>query len=95
MESSSITLNENNNINYTSQRLLNLAQHLRLYKSQPSVDESDETQKKAAVLICLFEGDQGDLRVILTRRSSRLSTYPGQCKSSLYVYIIFLVDFCL
>ncbi|KAJ0017413.1 hypothetical protein Pint_10461 [Pistacia integerrima] len=34
--------------------------------------------KKAAVLICLFEGDAGDLRVILTKRSSRLSTHSGE-----------------
>lgn len=33
--------------------------------------------KKAAVLICLFEGDDGDLRVILTKRSSTLSTHSG------------------
>ena len=35
--------------------------------------------KKAAVLICLFEGDNGELRVILTKRSSNLSTHSGQC----------------
>ncbi|CAJ1939224.1 unnamed protein product [Sphenostylis stenocarpa] len=34
--------------------------------------------KKAAVLICLFEGDDGDLRVILTKRSSELSTHSGE-----------------
>ncbi|KAM7263904.1 hypothetical protein ACFE04_001587 [Oxalis oulophora] len=34
--------------------------------------------KKAAVLICLFEGDGGDLRVILTKRSSKLSTHSGE-----------------
>lgn len=34
--------------------------------------------KRAAVLICIFEGDNGDLRVILTKRSSRLSTHSGQ-----------------
>ncbi|XP_052727489.1 nudix hydrolase 15, mitochondrial isoform X2 [Vigna angularis] len=34
--------------------------------------------KKAAVLICLFEGDDGDLRVILTKRSSKLSTHSGE-----------------
>ncbi|KAF8413786.1 hypothetical protein HHK36_001779 [Tetracentron sinense] len=34
--------------------------------------------KRAAVLICLFEGDAGDLRVILTKRSSRLSTHSGE-----------------
>lgn len=34
--------------------------------------------KRAAVLICIFEGDAGDLRVVLTKRSSMLSTYSGQ-----------------
>ncbi|GFY91923.1 nudix hydrolase homolog 15 [Actinidia rufa] len=34
--------------------------------------------KRAAVLICLFEGDGGDLRVVLTKRSSRLSTHSGE-----------------
>uniref|UniRef100_A0A5B7AC26 Nudix hydrolase domain-containing protein n=1 Tax=Davidia involucrata TaxID=16924 RepID=A0A5B7AC26_DAVIN len=34
--------------------------------------------KRAAVLICLFEGDDGDLRVILTKRSSGLSTHSGE-----------------
>ncbi|MBA0627509.1 hypothetical protein Godav_005016 [Gossypium davidsonii] len=34
--------------------------------------------KRAAVLICLFEGDAGDLRVILTKRSSRLTTHSGE-----------------
>jgi len=90
-----------------SQRLLALAQHLRLYKPPPpfsedvleqSIEESGGkvvsqlgfpesatliqnpekfSPKKAAVLICLFEGDDGDLRVILTKRSSKLSTHSG------------------
>ncbi|KAJ7968668.1 Nudix hydrolase 15, mitochondrial [Quillaja saponaria] len=34
--------------------------------------------KRAAVLICIFEGDSGDLRVILTKRSLRLSTHSGE-----------------
>ncbi|XP_006303823.2 nudix hydrolase 15, mitochondrial [Capsella rubella] len=34
--------------------------------------------KRAAVLISIFEGDDGDLRVILTKRSSRLSTHSGE-----------------
>ncbi|KAL4368330.1 hypothetical protein GQ457_05G028870 [Hibiscus cannabinus] len=34
--------------------------------------------KRAAVLICLFEGDAGDLRVILTKRSARLSSHSGE-----------------
>lgn len=33
--------------------------------------------KRAAVLICLFEGDAGEYRVILTKRSSKLSTHSG------------------
>ncbi|XP_044474098.1 nudix hydrolase 15, mitochondrial-like isoform X2 [Mangifera indica] len=33
--------------------------------------------KRAAVLICLFEGQEGELRVILTKRSMKLSSYPG------------------
>ncbi|KAL9232145.1 hypothetical protein vseg_007284 [Gypsophila vaccaria] len=32
----------------------------------------------AAVLVCIFEGDAGDLRVILTQRSSSLSSHPGE-----------------
>lgn len=34
--------------------------------------------KRAAVLICLFEGDAGELRVILTKRSSKLSSHSGE-----------------
>ncbi|PHU04338.1 Nudix hydrolase 22, chloroplastic [Capsicum chinense] len=34
--------------------------------------------KRAAVLICLFEGDDGELRVVLTKRSSKLSTHSGE-----------------
>lgn len=34
--------------------------------------------KTAAVLICLFEDSNGDLRVILTKRSSNLNTSPGK-----------------
>ena len=41
------------------------------------VDDSQKFRpKKAAVLICLFEGEKG-LRVILTKRSSTLSTHSG------------------
>ncbi|KAL3741763.1 hypothetical protein ACJRO7_017263 [Eucalyptus globulus] len=32
---------------------------------------------RAAVLICLFEGDDGNLRVLLTKRASTLATSPG------------------
>ncbi|KAG2685252.1 hypothetical protein I3760_10G116800 [Carya illinoinensis] len=34
--------------------------------------------KRAAVLVCLFEGDAGDLGVILTKRFSKLSTHSGE-----------------
>ncbi|XP_057416924.1 nudix hydrolase 15, mitochondrial [Lotus japonicus] len=98
-----------NVINGRSQRLLALAQHLRLYKPPPPFPEDIVEQRieesggkvvsqvgfqesatpiahnpekfrpnKAAVLICLFEDDAGDLRVILTKRSSTLSTHSGE-----------------
>ncbi|KAK8503987.1 hypothetical protein V6N13_092787 [Hibiscus sabdariffa] len=41
-------------------------------------NSDDFRSKRAAVLICLFEGDAGDLRVILTKRSSRLSSHSGE-----------------
>ncbi|KAL2341805.1 hypothetical protein Fmac_009745 [Flemingia macrophylla] len=99
---------DSSNSNGGSQRLLDLAQRLRLYKpppfpedildqimednegkvvSQASFPESatpiaQNTEKfrykRAAVLICIFEGDAGELRVILTKRSFRLSTYSGE-----------------
>ena len=34
-------------------------------------------QRRAAVLICLFKGTEGELRVILTKRSMNLSSHPG------------------
>ncbi|XWS59990.1 hypothetical protein CRYUN_Cryun08bG0169700 [Craigia yunnanensis] len=34
-------------------------------------------ERRAVVLICRFEDYQGELRVILTKRSMRLSSYPG------------------
>ncbi|CAK9183116.1 unnamed protein product [Ilex paraguariensis] len=38
----------------------------------------DPKEKRAAVLICLFEGHEGELRVILTKRSMKLSSHPGE-----------------
>lgn len=43
------------------------------------------TPKRAAVLICLFEGDDGELRVILTKRSSGLSIHSGSSLSMVVV----------
>lgn len=34
--------------------------------------------RRAAVLICVFEDHEGELRVILTKRSTNLSSYPGK-----------------
>lgn len=47
--------------------------------STPIVHQQERFRpKKAAVLICLFEDDHGVLRVILTKRSSKLSTHSGE-----------------
>ncbi|KAJ0876068.1 putative NUDIX hydrolase domain-containing protein [Helianthus annuus] len=77
--------------NPISSRLAILAQQLRLYKPPDSdTDKVDQPPEKlqnpnpnnrAAVLICLFHGDNdGDdsLRVILTKRSSDLSAHSGE-----------------
>ena len=40
-------------------------------------------ERRAAVLVCLFEGDEGELRVILTKRSMKLSSHPGNVTSEL------------
>ncbi|KAK6149983.1 hypothetical protein DH2020_017508 [Rehmannia glutinosa] len=74
-----------------SETLVKLAQRLRLYKPPYSFHVSDGTKdseirfspgevgpNRAAVLICLFEDENGDLRVILTRRSSTMSSYSGE-----------------
>lgn len=49
---------------------------------QQSVDKESERcsrPNRAAVLICIFQGEQeGDLRVILTKRSSTLASHPGE-----------------
>ena len=36
-----------------------------------------ENLKRAAVLVCIFRGNNDDLRVILTKRSSTLSSHSG------------------
>lgn len=54
-----------------------IGQKVRELKEQEG-EESRFKPKRAAVLVCLFEGVDGDLRVILTKRSSRLSTHSGE-----------------
>lgn len=58
----------------------NLVQRLRLYKPKPVSDETQFqfSEKRAAVLVCIFQGNNGDLRVILTKRSSSLSSHSGK-----------------
>lgn len=68
-----------------SQRLQTLLHHFR---SSNSISTSDfnlrreqfngKPSKRAAVLICVFEGADGNLRVILTQRASSLSSHAGQ-----------------
>nr|CAB3482814.1 unnamed protein product [Digitaria exilis] len=67
-----------------------LARRLRLHRSPPSPYESSDAvapapgagelfrPRRAAVLVCLFRGAAGELRVILTKRSSSLSTHSGE-----------------
>lgn len=77
----------------TSENLVKLAQRLRLDNQNQNYDVSDGSINKnsaaklvsqegtkpsrAAVLICLFEDENGDLRVILTKRSSTMSSHSG------------------
>ncbi|XP_057740713.1 nudix hydrolase 15, mitochondrial isoform X1 [Arachis stenosperma] len=66
-----------------SQRLQALLHHF-----QPSITNNphnlnrshftSKPTKRAAVLICLFEGSDGNLRVILTLRASSLSRHSGE-----------------
>ncbi|KAL5576606.1 hypothetical protein UlMin_018305 [Ulmus minor] len=60
-----------------SRRLQTLALHFRLQKP-PSPPFHDGFSKKAAVLICIFQGDGGELRVILTKRAASLSSHSGE-----------------
>lgn len=83
---------DSNNSGDRSERLETLVQRLRLYNERhqnpvterEALDSQDSysvavssTKKRAAVLVCLFEGNDGDLRVFLTKRSSNLSSHSG------------------
>ncbi|XP_020205071.1 nudix hydrolase 15, mitochondrial isoform X2 [Cajanus cajan] len=62
-----------------SQRLQALLHHLRSSHSMPiNSDSKLSVSKRAAVLICVFEGADGNLRVFLTQRASSLSTHAGE-----------------
>ncbi|XP_077249586.1 nudix hydrolase 22, chloroplastic-like [Tasmannia lanceolata] len=60
------------------ERAENVISQVGLPESKAPIPPSKFRPKRAAVLICLFEGDAGDLRVILTKRSSNLSTHSGE-----------------
>lgn len=65
------------------QRLQALAQNFvaeKAVKLGPAAAASTAagSSKRAAVLVCLFKGEDGDLHVILTKRTSTLSTNPGE-----------------
>ncbi|XWS18482.1 hypothetical protein CRYUN_Cryun32bG0047400 [Craigia yunnanensis] len=51
-------------------------------RSVSNIPESDyhdpEKLKRAAILVCIFRGNNDDLRVILTKRSSNLSIHSGE-----------------
>jgi len=69
-----------------------LIRRLRLHRPAPSPYEPSDAvapapsagagelfrPRRAAVLVCLFQGAAGELRVILTKRSSSLSTHSGE-----------------
>ena len=71
-----------------------LVGRLRLHRPAPSPYEPSEAvapapgagagelfrPRRTAVLVCLFRGAAGELRVILTKRSSSLSTHSGECR---------------
>ncbi|KAL6282423.1 hypothetical protein ACE6H2_013352 [Prunus campanulata] len=64
------------------QRLQALAQNFiaeKTVKPGPAAPASTAagSSKRAAVLVCLFKGEDGDLHVILTKRASTLSSNPG------------------
>ncbi|RDX64341.1 Nudix hydrolase 15, mitochondrial, partial [Mucuna pruriens] len=65
-----------------SERLQALVRHLNSSYSMPThannFDSKLTVSKRAAVLICVFEGGDGNLRVFLTQRASSLSTHSGE-----------------
>ncbi|XP_027367141.1 nudix hydrolase 15, mitochondrial [Abrus precatorius] len=63
-----------------SERLQALLNHFRSSNTVPDNlnNFNSKPRKRAAVLICLFEGTDGKLRVFLTLRASSLSTHSGE-----------------
>lgn len=78
--------NDNNPINENSSKIQQTTENLPSHdlhsnaQSASAHHHSHERSKRmrAAVLICLFEDDHGELCVILTKRSSTLSSHSGE-----------------
>lgn len=51
---------------------------LRIHEFAGELVPNGVHRNRAAVLICLFEGKDGDLHVILTKRSSTMSSHSGE-----------------
>ncbi|KAJ4703602.1 nudix hydrolase 15, mitochondrial-like [Melia azedarach] len=83
---------DSNNSGDRSERLETLVQQLCHYNAKQQITKTENetsssqnsssvavsSTKRAAVLVCLFEGNDGDLRVFLTKRSSTLSSHAGE-----------------
>lgn len=75
------------------QRLKALAEHFRTSNSSrsppppPPTPAAAQLTNRAAVLICLFPTDIGELRVILTKRASTLSSHSGQSRSQTLIHL--------
>ena len=81
-----------------------LVRRLRLHRPAPSPYELSAAvapapapgagelfrPRRAAVLVCLFRGAAGELRVILTKRSSSLSTHSGEHLALFFVACLLL-----
>ncbi|GAB4827047.1 Nudix hydrolase 15, mitochondrial [Ancistrocladus abbreviatus] len=75
---SSISSNGNHNNINLSKQMNQILQGSKESIDSNQIAKSGGRPKRAAVLICIFEGDDGDLRVILTKRSSTLSSHSGE-----------------
>ncbi|CAN4087181.1 unnamed protein product [Withania somnifera] len=70
----------NNHSLDTSSNTINIHNQNQSPRIQDSIGNNSRRSKsnRAAVLVCLFEDQQGHLRVILTKRASTLSAYSGE-----------------
>lgn len=82
-------------------RLKALAEHFRTSNSSQSLPSLPPTPaaaqltNRAAVLICLFLTDIGELRVILTKRASTLSSHSGKSQSQTLIFMFVNLKFVL